>query len=41
MEPAGHGEIATESGLSCSPFLWTFVRSYVVMQSIEDGYHLL
>jgi hypothetical protein len=40
-EPAWHGEIATGSVSSCSPFGRTFVRSSVVMQWTEDGYHLL
>ena len=40
-EPAGHGEIATGSVSSCSPFWRTFVRSPVVMQWIEYGYRLL
>ena len=40
-EPTGHGEIATGSVSTCSPFWRTFVRSYVVMVWIEDGYRLL
>jgi len=40
-EPAGHGEIATGSVSSCSPFWRTFVRSFVVMQWIEYGCRLL
>jgi len=40
-EPAGHGEIATESVSICSPFWRTFVRGSVVMQWIEYGYRLL
>jgi hypothetical protein len=39
-EPAGCGEIATGIVLSCSPFWRTFVRSFVMMQLIEDGYRL-
>ena len=40
-EPAGHGEIATGSVSSCSPFWRTFVRSLVVIQWIEHSYRLL
>jgi len=39
-DPVGHGKIATESFSSCSPFCKTFVRCAVVIQWIEDGYHL-
>jgi len=40
-EPAGHVEIARGSVSSCSPFWRAFVRIYVAMEWIEDGYHLL
>ena len=40
-EPAGHGVIATGSVESCKEFWRIFARIIVVMDSIENGYHLL
>ena len=40
-EPAGHGEITTGSVSSCSPFWRAFVRSFILMQWIEDNYRLM
>ena len=40
-EPAEHGEIATGCVSICSPFWWTYVLSFVVMQWIEYVYRML
>jgi len=40
-EPAGHAAIATGSVQSCKEFWRSFVRISVVMEWIDNGYHLM